>query len=68
MVPLKRRKVVSSSVGNTNGGSDCSGDKIPTKFPQVVLFLLERKMGASRRAFLSQLGEKKGFKVEELFR
>uniref|UniRef100_A0A3B3UJ07 DNA-directed DNA/RNA polymerase mu n=1 Tax=Poecilia latipinna TaxID=48699 RepID=A0A3B3UJ07_9TELE len=39
----------------------------PNKFPQVILFLLERKMGASRRAFLSQLGRRKGFQVEELF-
>ncbi|XP_044029658.1 DNA-directed DNA/RNA polymerase mu isoform X2 [Siniperca chuatsi] len=62
MVPLKRRKVVPS-----NAVTDCSGDEVPTKFPQVVLFLLERKMGASRRAFLSQLGRKKGFQVEELF-
>ncbi|XP_073334033.1 DNA-directed DNA/RNA polymerase mu [Pagrus major] len=58
MVPLKRRKVVSSHTGNTGTG--------PSKFPQVVLFLLERKMGASRRAFLSQLGRKKGFQVDEL--
>ncbi|XP_070780776.1 DNA-directed DNA/RNA polymerase mu [Enoplosus armatus] len=68
MVPLKRRKVVSSSAGTTGTtGSDCTGDKVPTKFPQVVLFLLERKMGASRRAFLSQLGRKKGFQVEDSF-
>uniref|UniRef100_A0A8C9X381 DNA-directed DNA/RNA polymerase mu n=1 Tax=Sander lucioperca TaxID=283035 RepID=A0A8C9X381_SANLU len=65
MVPLKRRKVVSSGAGDT--GSDRPGDKVPTRFPQVVLFLLERKMGASRRAFLSQLGRKKGFQVEEVF-
>ncbi|KAM7368538.1 hypothetical protein PAMP_012872 [Pampus punctatissimus] len=58
MVPLKRRKTVSSSVGKT--------DKV-TKFPQMVLFLLERKMGASRRDFLRQLGQKKGFRVEETF-
>lgn len=64
MVPLKRRKV-SSHTGNT--GTDSTGQK-GTKFPQVVLFLLERKMGSSRRAFLSQLGQKKGFQVEELFR
>uniref|UniRef100_A0A3B5ALQ4 DNA-directed DNA/RNA polymerase mu n=1 Tax=Stegastes partitus TaxID=144197 RepID=A0A3B5ALQ4_9TELE len=62
MVPLKRRKVISS-----NTGKDCGGDKAPTKFPQVILFLLERKMGASRRAFLSQLGRSKGFQVQEVF-
>ncbi|TDH02412.1 hypothetical protein EPR50_G00172460 [Perca flavescens] len=66
MVPLKRRKVVSSgAAGDT--GSDRPGEEVPTRFPQVVLFLLERRMGASRRAFLSQLGRKKGFQVEELF-
>uniref|UniRef100_A0A3Q1F4E3 DNA-directed DNA/RNA polymerase mu n=1 Tax=Acanthochromis polyacanthus TaxID=80966 RepID=A0A3Q1F4E3_9TELE len=65
MVPLKRRKIVSSDTGST--GSDCSGNQAPTKFPQVVLFLLERKMGASRRAFLCQLGRTKGFHVQEQF-
>ncbi|KAK9532187.1 hypothetical protein VZT92_009585 [Zoarces viviparus] len=63
MVPLKRRKVVSSGAGST-GSHDVT---FPTRFPQVVLFLLERKMGASRRAFLSQLGGKNGFQVEEQF-
>ncbi|XP_041667720.1 DNA-directed DNA/RNA polymerase mu [Cheilinus undulatus] len=58
MVPLKRRKLVSSHTGST-------GTEV--KFPRVVLFLLERKMGASRRSFLSQLGRKKGFQVEEKF-
>uniref|UniRef100_A0A8D3AIJ5 DNA-directed DNA/RNA polymerase mu n=2 Tax=Scophthalmus maximus TaxID=52904 RepID=A0A8D3AIJ5_SCOMX len=62
MVPLKRRKVVGNYTGAGHGG-----DNSPTKFPDVLLFLLERKMGASRRAFLSQLGRKKGFHVEELF-
>ncbi|XP_070706506.1 DNA-directed DNA/RNA polymerase mu [Pempheris klunzingeri] len=58
MVPLKRRRVVSSTGGDRT---------VPPKFPQAVLFLLERKMGASRRAFLSQLGAGKGFQVEEEF-
>ncbi|XP_069022291.1 LOW QUALITY PROTEIN: DNA-directed DNA/RNA polymerase mu [Embiotoca jacksoni] len=61
MVPLKRRKTVPSDTGST--GTDGG----PTRFPQVVLFLLERKMGASRRAFLSKLGRQKGFQVEEVF-
>ncbi|KAK2887885.1 DNA-directed DNA/RNA polymerase mu isoform X1 [Channa argus] len=60
MVPLKRRKVVSSF-------ADTSGDEVPAKFPLVVLFLLERKMGASRRVFLCQLARKKGFQVEDTF-
>ncbi|CAJ1070024.1 DNA-directed DNA/RNA polymerase mu [Xyrichtys novacula] len=58
MVPLKRRKVVSSQTGTC-------GTEI--KFPQFVLFLLERKMGTSRRSFLSELGRRKGFKVEDKF-
>ncbi|XP_024865346.1 DNA-directed DNA/RNA polymerase mu [Kryptolebias marmoratus] len=62
MVPLKRRKLASSVSGNTAANG---GEEVPTKFPQVVLFLLERKMGASRRTFLSQLGRRKGFQVEE---
>nr|WKN12668.1 PolM [Photocorynus spiniceps] len=59
MVPLKRRKVVPSSHTGSTGSNN--------RFPRVVLFLLERKMGASRRAFLSLLGRKKGFQVEEVF-
>lgn len=64
MVPLKRRKIEPSHTGNT--GTERSGGVV--KFPHVVLFLVERKMGASRRAFLTQLGRSKGFHVEELFR
>ncbi|XP_033845766.1 DNA-directed DNA/RNA polymerase mu [Periophthalmus magnuspinnatus] len=57
MVPLKRRKVCGpvSDRGTT------------VKFPYVVIFLVERKMGASRRAFLSRLGRKNGFQVEDDF-
>uniref|UniRef100_A0A3Q4G812 DNA-directed DNA/RNA polymerase mu n=1 Tax=Neolamprologus brichardi TaxID=32507 RepID=A0A3Q4G812_NEOBR len=65
MVPLKRRKTLPSDAGNTV--SDSSGHKVPNKFSQVVLFLLERKMGASRKFFLSQLGRNKGFQVEDVF-
>uniref|UniRef100_A0A4W5J7J0 DNA-directed DNA/RNA polymerase mu n=1 Tax=Hucho hucho TaxID=62062 RepID=A0A4W5J7J0_9TELE len=57
MVPLKRRKV------NCSVTSDSSGDRT-SKFPGVVIFLLERKMGASRRAFLTRLGRGKGFNIE----
>ncbi|XP_072310361.1 DNA-directed DNA/RNA polymerase mu [Eucyclogobius newberryi] len=57
MVPLKRRKL-SGIVSDT---------ETTVKFPHVVIFLLERKMGASRRAFLSQLARKKGFQVEDYF-
>lgn len=63
MVPLKRRKV-----SEINTESKCSKANATIKFPDAVLFLLERKMGASRRAFLTQLGRKKGFHVEEILR
>ncbi|KAM9734397.1 DNA-directed DNA/RNA polymerase mu [Menidia menidia] len=59
MVPLKRRKTAAGDPGTESRGQNM--------FPLVVVFLLERKMGASRRAFLSQLGRKKGFQVEDLF-
>ncbi|XP_028653662.1 DNA-directed DNA/RNA polymerase mu [Erpetoichthys calabaricus] len=39
----------------------------PVKFPHIVLFLLERKMGASRKSFLTQLARRKGFCVENKF-
>lgn len=39
-----------------------------TKFRDVRIFLVERKMGRSRRSFLTQLARSKGFTVEELLR
>ncbi|XP_078095599.1 DNA-directed DNA/RNA polymerase mu isoform X2 [Mustelus asterias] len=35
------------------------------KFSEVGIFLVERKMGSSRRSFLTELARKKGFRVEE---
>ncbi|KAM9841051.1 DNA-directed DNA/RNA polymerase mu [Aulostomus maculatus] len=67
MVPLKRRKLAPSTspaAGDAEAGSSGEGG---SKFPQVILFLLERKMGSSRRAFLSGLGRTKGFLVTETF-
>lgn len=58
MVPLKRRRVSPARAGSAGSAS---------RFPQVVLFLLERKMGRSRREFLSQLGRNKGLQVEDTF-
>lgn len=59
MVPLKRRKVVSGVSSGT--------ENTENRFPNVVIFLFVRKMGESRRAFLSQLGLKKGFQIEDTF-
>ncbi|KAJ3605440.1 hypothetical protein NHX12_027487 [Muraenolepis orangiensis] len=60
MVPLKRRKVVSIKDSDNDTGKE-------TRFPQVVIFILERRMGASRRVFLAQLGRGKGFRIEDTY-
>ncbi|XP_050976251.1 DNA-directed DNA/RNA polymerase mu [Labeo rohita] len=57
MIPLKRRKV-SLPVNQQN--DTC-------KFPHVSIFILERKMGTSRRAFLTKLGRSKGFLIKETY-
>ncbi|XP_053728851.1 DNA-directed DNA/RNA polymerase mu isoform X1 [Synchiropus splendidus] len=61
MVPLKRRK---RSCGTDSTGS---GSGTEVKFPEVVVFLLERKMGRSRRDFLSGLARTKGLRVDDKF-
>ncbi|XP_075699350.1 DNA nucleotidylexotransferase isoform X2 [Rhinoderma darwinii] len=38
------------------------------KFKEIVLYLLERKMGSSRRNFLMELGRKRGFQIENELR
>lgn len=38
------------------------------KFEDVRLYLVERKMGRSRRSFLTQLARSKGFLVEDVLR
>lgn len=38
------------------------------KFEDVRLYLVERKMGRSRRSFLTQLARSKGFIVEDVLR
>ncbi|KAM4702841.1 DNA nucleotidylexotransferase [Rhinophrynus dorsalis] len=38
------------------------------KFKEIVLFLVERKMGTSRRNFLTELARKRGFQVENELR
>ncbi|XP_046870744.1 DNA-directed DNA/RNA polymerase mu isoform X2 [Hypomesus transpacificus] len=58
MVPFKKRRIQLHAANSGDG---------TIKFPQVVIFLLERKMGASRKSFLTQLGRGKGFLVEESF-
>nr|XP_005999893.1 PREDICTED: DNA nucleotidylexotransferase [Latimeria chalumnae] len=36
------------------------------KFKDIVIFIMERKMGSSRRMFLTELARKKGFQVESV--
>lgn len=57
MIPLKRRKV---SLPVEQQIDSCT-------FPHVSIFILERKMGTSRRAFLTRLGRSKGFLIKETY-
>ncbi|XP_030057537.1 DNA-directed DNA/RNA polymerase mu isoform X2 [Microcaecilia unicolor] len=60
LVPQKRSRP-SLPVGPTRDGMES------TKFPDIGLFLVERKMGSSRRSFLTALARRKGFCVEEAY-
>ncbi|XP_053573787.1 DNA-directed DNA/RNA polymerase mu isoform X2 [Bombina bombina] len=55
LIPLKRRKK----------GGPITGSLTPpvTLFPEVCVFLVERRMGAARRNFLTVLAQGKGFCV-----
>uniref|UniRef100_A0A8C8RHT5 DNA-directed DNA/RNA polymerase mu n=1 Tax=Pelusios castaneus TaxID=367368 RepID=A0A8C8RHT5_9SAUR len=55
-VPLKRRK--------RRDPSPPARTPDPGRFPAVVLCLVEKRMGASRRAFLTELARAKGFRVD----
>ncbi|GAA6083864.1 DNA-directed DNA/RNA polymerase mu isoform X3 [Tachysurus ichikawai] len=59
MVPLKRRKVTTEPT--------FSHDNKACKFPDVVICILERKMGASRKSFLTRLARSKGFLIQEAY-
>ncbi|XP_053502170.1 DNA-directed DNA/RNA polymerase mu [Ictalurus furcatus] len=59
MVPLKRRKVTTEQTA--------SHDSEVCKFPDISIFIVERKMGASRKTFLTRLGRSKGFLIEESY-
>ncbi|XP_051974021.1 DNA-directed DNA/RNA polymerase mu-like isoform X2 [Xyrauchen texanus] len=57
MIPLKRRKITRTE---SNQDETCT-------FSHVSIFILERKMGASRRAFLKRLARSKGFLIKEKY-
>ncbi|XP_006880140.1 PREDICTED: DNA nucleotidylexotransferase isoform X1 [Elephantulus edwardii] len=50
----KRARQMDTSMGSTQD----------IKFQDLVLFILEKKMGTTRRAFLMELARRKGFRVE----
>ncbi|KAL0618977.1 DNA-directed DNA/RNA polymerase mu [Plecturocebus cupreus] len=58
MLPKRRR----ARVGSPRG--DAASSTLPsTLFPGVAIYLVERHMGRSRRAFLTRLARSKGFRV-----
>ncbi|EMP26268.1 DNA-directed DNA/RNA polymerase mu [Chelonia mydas] len=59
LVPLKRRRRAPSPPAGPPG---------PGRFPAVVLCLVEKRMGARGRAFLTQLARAKGFRVDRTYR
>ncbi|XP_063818088.1 DNA nucleotidylexotransferase [Pseudophryne corroboree] len=60
LVPIKKRPKIAHVPS-----SFC---RYEVKFKELVLFLVERKMGTSRRNFLMELGRKKGFQIENELR
>ncbi|XP_031753766.1 DNA-directed DNA/RNA polymerase mu isoform X2 [Xenopus tropicalis] len=58
-IPLKRRRA--------GPVSEEPLDSLQSLFPDVCLFLVERRMGSARRKFLTGLAQKKGFCVTPQF-
>ncbi|KAL4669783.1 hypothetical protein H8959_008337 [Pygathrix nigripes] len=58
MLPKRRRARVGSP-----GGDAASSTPSSTRFPGVAIYLVEPRMGRSRRAFLTRLARSKGFRV-----
>uniref|UniRef100_A0A4W4EKP5 BRCT domain-containing protein n=1 Tax=Electrophorus electricus TaxID=8005 RepID=A0A4W4EKP5_ELEEL len=55
LIPMKRRQPEVT----------CAHPKQETKFRDVIMYLVERRMGKSRRMFLTSLARSKGFCVED---
>lgn len=60
IVPQVRKRPRPAEAGVPGNGE--------VKFKDVRLYLVERKMGRSRRNFLTQLARSKGFIVEDVLR
>ncbi|XP_063461768.1 DNA-directed DNA/RNA polymerase mu isoform X14 [Pan paniscus] len=58
MLPKRRRARVGSPSGDAASSTPPS-----TRFPGVAIYLVEPRMGRSRRAFLTRLARSKGFRV-----
>nr|XP_008260032.1 DNA-directed DNA/RNA polymerase mu isoform X4 [Oryctolagus cuniculus] len=58
MLPKRRR-----ARGACPGGAAAASAPAPVRFPDVVIYLVEPRMGRSRRAFLTRLALSKGFRV-----
>nr|XP_011760747.1 DNA-directed DNA/RNA polymerase mu isoform X3 [Macaca nemestrina] len=58
MLPKRRRARVRSPSGDAASSTPPS-----TRFPGVAIYLVEPRMGRSRRAFLTRLARSKGFRV-----
>lgn len=63
MLP-KRRRVRDRPLG----GAAASSAPSSTLFPGVAIYLVEQRMGRSRRAFLTRLALSKGFRVLDAYR
>nr|CCD30537.1 DNA polymerase mu [Pleurodeles waltl] len=58
-LPLRKRRRPPPAVADSSQGA--------VRFPEVGIFLVEKRMGSSRRAFLSKLARSKGFRVEAVY-
>ncbi|XP_051896911.1 DNA-directed DNA/RNA polymerase mu isoform X1 [Pristis pectinata] len=65
LLPRKKRckGIPTSTVSQDHLGRNSPVGEV--KFGEVGIFLVERRMGSSRRRFLTELARKKGFRVEE---
>ncbi|ELW49303.1 DNA nucleotidylexotransferase [Tupaia chinensis] len=63
MAPLSPRKKRPRQMGSSMASAPHD-----IKFQGVVLYILEKKMGTTRRAFLMELARRKGFRVENELR
>ncbi|XP_048474566.1 DNA-directed DNA/RNA polymerase mu isoform X3 [Rhincodon typus] len=64
LLPRKKKRKDPGLPGASHSRAG-DGPLTVAKFSEVGIFLVERKMGSSRRSFLTQLARKKGFRVEE---